>query len=72
MHRYHGGHLYIKQQNNDFNDESEYFFKKMHQAETHLRNFLLGNISNLDQYEQHIFPLSEIEKLPESKYMKQL
>ena len=58
--------IYIKQQNNDFNDESEYFLKQTHQAEAHLRNFLLGNTSNLDQYEQHIFPLSKIEKPPES------
>lgn len=58
--------IHIKRQNNDFNDESEYFLKQTTQAENHLRNFLLGNASNLDQYEQHIFPLSEIEKPPES------
>ena len=56
----------IKRQNNGFNDESDYFLKQTNQAETHLRDFLLGNTSNLDQYEQHIFPLTEIEKPHES------
>lgn len=56
----------IKRQNNGFNDESDYFLKQTNRAETHLRDFLLGNTSNLDQYEQHIFPLTEIEKPPES------
>lgn len=57
--------IHIKHQNNDFIGESEYFLKQTNQAEIHLRNFLLGDIQNLNQYEQHIFPLSEIEKPPE-------
>jgi len=57
--------IHIKRQNNNFNDESDYFLNKTNQAENHLRNFLLGNTPNLDQYEQHIFPLTEIEKPPE-------
>ncbi|SDY31367.1 hypothetical protein [Acinetobacter kyonggiensis] len=55
----------IKRQNNNFNDESDYFLKQTNRAEAHLRDFLLGNTSNLDQYEQHIFPFTEIEKTPE-------
>lgn len=57
--------IHIKHQNNNFIGESEYFLNQTNQAEIHLRNFLLGNLQNLNQYEQHIFPLSEIEKPPE-------
>ena len=58
--------IHIKRQNNDFTDETEYFLKQTNLAEINLRNYLLGNTSNLYQYEQHVFPLSEIEKPPES------
>ena len=61
-----GLEVQVSGQNNGFNDESDYFLKQTNRAETHLRDFLLGNTSNLDQYEQHIFPLTEMEKPPES------
>lgn len=34
-------------------------------AQSHLKNYLLGNTSNLYQYEQHLFPLERIESANE-------
>lgn len=35
-------------------------------AERHLANYLLGDAANLNQYEQHVFPLDRIESTSES------
>lgn len=53
--------IYIKNKNSNFENESEYFIGQINLAELNLRNFLLGKQDNLYQYEQHIFPLSEID-----------
>jgi len=58
--------IYIKNKNSNFEDESEYFIDQINLAELNLRNFLLGKQDNLHQYEQHIFPLSEINTPPKS------
>lgn len=58
--------IYIKNKNSDFENESAYFIDQINRAELNLRNFLLGKQDNLYQYEQHIFPLSEINIPPKS------
>lgn len=42
-------------------EESPEFTASLKKAEEHLRNYLLKENHNLHQYEQHIFPLTEIE-----------
>lgn len=53
--------IYIRNKNSNFIDESDFFIDQINSAEINLRNFLLGKQDNLYQYEQHIFPLSEID-----------
>ena len=51
---------YIRSKNPDKNKSPEYY-DELDRAEKHLASYLLGKINNLDQYEQHVFPLDKIE-----------
>ncbi len=46
--------------------KSDEYHKSLDGAERHLQRFLLGEESNLNQYEQHVFPLERIESTTES------
>lgn len=46
---------------NPSNDQPDDYYHALAAAESHLRNFLLGRVENLDEFEQHLFPLEQIE-----------
>lgn len=50
---------------NESESKPENYIKEIEGAELHLRKFLLGELDNLDQYEQHVFPLERIESTTE-------
>lgn len=56
---------YIRSKN-DSEQKSEEYNKSLDDAERHLRKFLLGEETNLNQYEQHVFPLERIESTTEA------
>lgn len=50
---------YIRSKNpND--DQPEEYYKTIEKAERHLAGYILGTIDNLNEYEQHLFPLDAI------------
>jgi hypothetical protein len=51
---------YIKSINAETNDLQS-IEGELNAAETHMENFLLGKVDNLNQYEQHLIPLEKIE-----------
>jgi hypothetical protein len=51
---------YIRSKN-DRKDKDEQYNHAVDRAEKHLSEFLLGTRDNLDQYEQHLYPLEKIE-----------
>jgi hypothetical protein len=51
---------YIRSKNNNENKPEEYY-RTLDKAEESLSNFILGKTDNLNQYEQHLFPLERIE-----------
>jgi len=55
---------YIRSKN-EAEQESYEYNKSLDDAEQHLKKFLLGEESNLYQYEQHVFPLERIEDTTE-------
>lgn len=57
---------YIRSKNIRDEDRAEYNFA-LDNAENHLGNYLLGKTNNLNQYEQHIFPLESIKSTTESR-----
>lgn len=50
---------YIRSKN-DRGEKSAEYNEALDNAETHLSNFLLGKENNLNQYEQHVYPLEKI------------
>ena len=56
---------YTRSKNNR-EHKSEEYNKSLDDAELHLRKFLLGEEKNLNQYEQHVFPLERIESTTET------
>lgn len=46
---------------NSKEDKPDDYWKSLDKAESHLSNYLLGKTDNLNQYEQHLFPLERIE-----------
>ncbi|WP_208741917.1 hypothetical protein [Alcanivorax sp.] len=56
---------YIRSKN-EAEKKSDDYNKALDDAERHLEKFLLGEESNLNQYEQHVFPLERIESTNES------
>jgi hypothetical protein len=42
-------------------NQSEDYYATIEKAEKHLADYLLGNVDNLNQYEQHLFPLERID-----------
>lgn len=57
--------IYIRSKNEHNQEESEEYIKSLYDFENHMRKFLLGEESNLNQYEQHVFPLDRIESTTE-------
>lgn len=55
---------YIRSKN-ESEAKPEAYIKEIEAAELHLRKFLLGEVDNLYQYEQHVFPLERIESTTE-------
>ncbi len=53
-----------KKDNTDNKDPS--YIEAIDKVEKHLAGYLLGNIDNLNQYEQHLFPLEPIEATTEN------
>lgn len=51
---------YIRSKNSERNEDS-FYVNSLNGAEEHLAGFLLGREKNLGKYEQHLFPLEEIE-----------
>ena len=51
---------YIRSKNTQ-NDNPKEYYETLDSAERHLADFLLGKLNNLNQYEQHVFPLSPIK-----------
>ena len=49
-------------------DKTDEYNKAVDNAELHLRNYLLGIEPNLNQYEQHVFPLDPIETTTETEF----
>ena len=47
-------------------DKSQEYYDTLDKAEQHLANYLLGKVDNLDQYEQHVFPLDKIASTTQS------
>jgi len=56
---------YIRSKN-EAEQKSDDYNKALDDAERHLEKFLLGEESNLNQYEQHVFPLERIESTTKS------
>lgn len=51
---------YVLSKNPD-KDQSEEYYETVEKAERHLAGYILGKIDNLNEYEQHLFPLDAIE-----------
>jgi hypothetical protein len=51
---------YIRSKNSDKSNPQEYY-DKLTKAENHLAAYLLGKINNLNEYEQHFYPLGRLE-----------
>lgn len=45
---------------NPTDDQPEDYYLSLAAAETHLRSYLLGQTENLNEFEQHLFPLDQI------------
>lgn len=56
---------YMRSKNNR-EEKSQEYNDALDHAEEHLEKFLLGAESNLNQYEQHVFPLERIESTTQS------
>lgn len=56
---------YIRSKN-DSSQKTDEYNKSIDDAERHWRKFLIGEQLNLNQYEQHVFPLERIESTTES------
>ncbi|WP_289022160.1 hypothetical protein [Desulfobacter postgatei] len=42
-------------------DQTDEYYEMIGKAEHHLANYILGKVDNLNQYEQHLFPLDAID-----------
>lgn len=42
-------------------DQTDEYYEAIWKAEQHLANYILGKVDNLNQYEQHLFPLEAID-----------
>jgi hypothetical protein len=51
---------YMRSKNSD-DDKTADYLRSVEKAEAHLSDYLLGKTDNLNQYEQHIFPLQKID-----------